>query len=135
MADPKKPADRIYWETNEVDEEAALPPVSSSTPPPAAAAAAASTTQDKGITFVAPTVPASASRPGLRRERSNGSLSIRPLSRRNSIDATAALPIQYRTLSIDVDEYAQKRLPLKKDKKTVAGKFSFLILLIVVIHA
>ncbi|EPE07908.1 h k atpase alpha [Ophiostoma piceae UAMH 11346] len=108
MADSKKSADRIYWESNEVDEEAALPASSSTTP------------QDKGITIVAPDVPASAIRPGLRRERSNGSLSIRPLSRRNSIDATAALPIQYRTLSIDVDEYAQKRLPLKKDKKTVA---------------
>ena len=103
----KNPADHVYWASNEVDEEAALPPASS-TPPP-----------DKGITIVAPHA-AAATRPGLRRERSNGSLSIRPLSRRVSIDATAALPIQYRTLSIDVDEYAQKRLPLK-GKKTVVG--------------
>ncbi|CAK7206964.1 hypothetical protein SEUCBS139899_009771 [Sporothrix eucalyptigena] len=104
MAVPsKKTSDRIYWETDVVDEEAGQ---------------ASGPAAGGGITIVEDRP--NTQRPGLRRERSSGSLSIRPHPRRNSIDAAAALPIQYRTLSIDVDEYAQKKnAPLKKDKKTV----------------
>ncbi|CAK7226228.1 hypothetical protein SCUCBS95973_006129 [Sporothrix curviconia] len=112
MAVPsKKTGDRIYWETDVVDEEAGQ--------------AAGPAGNAPGITIVDDR--ANTPRPALRRERSSGSLSIRPHPRRNSIDAAAALPIQYRTLSIDVDEYTQaQNAPLKtekkdkKDKKTVA---------------
>ncbi|KAL1892065.1 hypothetical protein Sste5346_007220 [Sporothrix stenoceras] len=115
----KKTGDRIYWENDVVDEEAGQAGIGG-TPP-----TATGTLTPGGITIVDDR-PNNSSRPALRRERSSGSLSIRPHPRRNSIDAAAALPIQYRTLSIDVDEYAQKQnAPLKKehnkkDKKTVA---------------
>lgn len=62
-------------------------------------------------------------RPELRSVDSSGSLSIRPHPRRTSIDAAAELPIQYRTLSIDVDDYAQKRDGAgKKNKPAVTGE-------------
>ncbi|CAK7230523.1 hypothetical protein SBRCBS47491_007614 [Sporothrix bragantina] len=107
----KKPGDRIYWETDVVDEEAGEAPVAAGTGAGTAG----------GITIVDDR--ANTPRPALRRERSSGSLSIRPHPRRNSIDAAAALPIQYRTLSIDVDEYAQaQNAPLKKEKKDKKDK-------------
>ncbi|ERT02862.1 hypothetical protein HMPREF1624_01165 [Sporothrix schenckii ATCC 58251] len=115
MAVPnKKTGDRIYFEGDVVDEEAGKAGIGGTTGTPATGGGGAGS---GGITIVDDR-PSNASRPALRRERSSGSLSIRPHPRRNSIDAAAALPIQYRTLSIDVDEYAQKQsAPLKKDKR------------------
>lgn len=101
---PARTGDRIYWD-DDVDVEAGQGG------------------QAGGSSAIKMAAGGASQGPPLRRERSNGSMSIRPHPRRNSIDASAALPIQYRTMSIDVDEYAQKQSgPSKKDKKTVVGK-------------
>ncbi|KAK5656850.1 hypothetical protein OQA88_4398 [Cercophora sp. LCS_1] len=50
----------------------------------------------------------------LHRTRSHGSLSIRSVRSNHAIDQSAALPIQYRTLSIDIDEH--NRLPKSKSR-------------------
>ncbi|KAK1595475.1 Na,H/K antiporter P-type ATPase [Colletotrichum navitas] len=62
--------------------------------------------------------------PGLQRTRSNTSISIHSVrSRRNSIDATAELPIQYRTVSFEIEEYKSKTAAVKK-AKNVATELS-----------
>ncbi|CAM1502313.1 Fc.00g042970.m01.CDS01 [Cosmosporella sp. VM-42] len=59
-------------------------------------------------------------KPALRRGLSVDSLVIRPVySRHNSIDAAAALPIQYRTVSMDIEDYKQKA-GLKQKASTAA---------------
>ncbi|KAL8377456.1 hypothetical protein RB595_008237 [Gaeumannomyces hyphopodioides] len=59
-------------------------------------------------------------RPPLRRAHSRGSMSIHSAhSRAGSIDPSAAIPIQYRTLSIDVEDY-QANAAQSKKKDAVA---------------
>ncbi|KAG7105736.1 Sodium/potassium-transporting ATPase subunit alpha-1 like protein [Verticillium longisporum] len=54
-------------------------------------------------------------RPTLRRGLSTDSLAVHSIrSRRNSIDAAAALPVQYRTVSIDIDDYNKQQGQQKK---------------------
>ncbi|RBQ79736.1 hypothetical protein VDGD_02927 [Verticillium dahliae] len=54
-------------------------------------------------------------RPTLRRGLSTDSLAVHSIrSRRNSIDAAAALPVQYRTVSIDIDDYNKQQGQKKK---------------------
>ncbi|KAK1969695.1 Na,H/K antiporter P-type ATPase [Colletotrichum sublineola] len=66
----------------------------------------------------------SSAAPALHRTRSNTSMSIHSIrSRRNSIDATAALPIQYRTVSFEIEEYKTKTEAVKK-AKNVATELS-----------
>ncbi|KAI5815821.1 hypothetical protein BZA77DRAFT_73418 [Pyronema omphalodes] len=55
-------------------------------------------------------------RPTLERRSSNSSMSIRSISRHRSIDPGVVLPIQYRTLSINIEE--EKRKPPKEDLKS-----------------
>ncbi|KAK3328077.1 hypothetical protein B0T19DRAFT_182658 [Cercophora scortea] len=62
--------------------------------------------------------PSAAGRPGLRRNRSHGSLSIHSVA--GSIDPSAALPIQYRTVSIDIDDYKRRGEIAKKAQKDAA---------------
>ncbi|KAH6692711.1 calcium-transporting ATPase [Plectosphaerella plurivora] len=58
--------------------------------------------------------------PALRRNASTDSLGIRSVrSRRNSVDVAAALPVQYRTVSIDVDDY-NKQQGLKQKTNAAA---------------
>ncbi|KAF4839603.1 Sodium/potassium-transporting ATPase subunit alpha-A [Colletotrichum siamense] len=53
----------------------------------------------------------------LHHARSNTSMSIHSVrSRRNSIDVAAELPIQYRTVSIEIEEYKSKSEAVKKAK-------------------
>ncbi|KAK2054286.1 Na,H/K antiporter P-type ATPase [Colletotrichum caudatum] len=62
--------------------------------------------------------------PTLHRARSNTSMSIHSIrSRRNSIDATAELPIQYRTVSFEIEEFKSKTEAVKK-AKNVATELS-----------
>ncbi|KAK2001547.1 Na,H/K antiporter P-type ATPase [Colletotrichum falcatum] len=62
--------------------------------------------------------------PALHHARSNTSMSIHSVrSRRNSIDATAELPIQYRTVSFEIEEYKSKTEAVKK-AKNVATELS-----------
>ncbi|KAK2049021.1 Na,H/K antiporter P-type ATPase [Colletotrichum somersetense] len=62
--------------------------------------------------------------PTLHHARSNTSMSIHSIrSRRNSIDATAELPIQYRTVSFEIEEYKSKTEAVKK-AKNVATELS-----------
>ncbi|OBR04367.1 Na+/H+/K+ antiporter P-type ATPase [Colletotrichum higginsianum IMI 349063] len=62
--------------------------------------------------------------PALHHARSNTSMSIHSIrSRRNSIDAAAELPIQYRTVSIEIEEYKTKSEAIKK-AKNVATELS-----------
>ncbi|KAM7210066.1 hypothetical protein V8F06_014554 [Rhypophila decipiens] len=57
-------------------------------------------------------------RPSLHRNVSHGSLSIRSIhSNTGAIDPSAALPIQYRTLSIDIDDYNRRNEVNKKARK------------------
>jgi sodium/potassium-transporting ATPase subunit alpha len=59
-------------------------------------------------------------RPSLHRSVSNGSLSIAQ-SGRGSIDPASALPIQYRTVSIQIDETKEKDVvEIKRAKDNVA---------------
>ncbi|EEY16343.1 calcium-transporting ATPase [Verticillium alfalfae VaMs.102] len=54
-------------------------------------------------------------RPTLRRGLSTESLAVHSIrSRRNSIDVAAALPVQYRTVSIDIDDYNKQQGQQKK---------------------
>ncbi|KAL2135335.1 hypothetical protein VTI74DRAFT_8988 [Chaetomium olivicolor] len=46
--------------------------------------------------------------PGLTRARSRGSMSIHSVRSNSGVDPAAALPIQYRTVSIDIDDYKRK---------------------------
>ncbi|WYZ42351.1 hypothetical protein EsH8_VI_000050 [Colletotrichum jinshuiense] len=60
----------------------------------------------------------------LHHTRSNTSMSIHSVrSRRNSIDVATELPIQYRTVSFEIDEYKQKTEAVKK-AKNVATELS-----------
>ncbi|OHW91807.1 k antiporter p-type ATPase [Colletotrichum incanum] len=62
--------------------------------------------------------------PALHHARSSTSMSIHSIrSRRNSIDAAAELPIQYRTVSIEIEEYKTKTEAIKK-AKNVATELS-----------
>ncbi|KAK0636109.1 hypothetical protein B0T17DRAFT_482038 [Bombardia bombarda] len=57
-------------------------------------------------------------RPGLRRNGSRDSLSIHSIrSNTGQIDPSAALPIQYRTISIDIEDYNRKGEVAKKVQK------------------
>ncbi|KAK4191344.1 hypothetical protein QBC35DRAFT_375986 [Podospora australis] len=59
---------------------------------------------------------------GLQRTRSHGSMSIRSIHSNTggAIDPSAALPIQYRTISIDIDDYNRKADVAKKAQKAAA---------------
>ncbi|KAL2873818.1 hypothetical protein SGCOL_011047 [Colletotrichum sp. CLE4] len=62
--------------------------------------------------------------PALHHARSNTSMSIHSVrTRRNSIDAAAELPIQYRTVSFEIEEYKSKTEAVKK-AKNVATELS-----------
>ena len=66
-------------------------------------------------------------RPRLTRAVSNGSLSIRSVhSRRNSIDVAAALPIHYRTVSIEIEDH-QKQVSLSKKVKSASADLADLV--------
>ncbi|KAL5601021.1 hypothetical protein BROUX41_005850 [Berkeleyomyces rouxiae] len=71
------------------------------------------------ITVATDAVP---SRPPMNRAVSRGSMSISSIrERRNSTSVAAAeLPIQYRTISIDIDEYKAKEAAAKKSKQAGA---------------
>jgi len=59
--------------------------------------------------------------PGLGRTRSHGSLSIHSVrSNTGAADPSAALPIQYRTVSIDIDDYNRRAQIAKKAEKAAA---------------
>ncbi|KAL1902113.1 hypothetical protein Cpir12675_000010 [Ceratocystis pirilliformis] len=72
-----------------------------------------------GVTVATDAVP---TRPQLNRGVSRGSMSISSIrERRNSMSVAAAeLPIQYRTISIDIDEYKAKEAATKKSKHVAA---------------
>ncbi|KAK4645784.1 hypothetical protein QC761_204620 [Podospora bellae-mahoneyi] len=62
--------------------------------------------------------------PGLERTRSHGSMSIRSVHSNTGggVDPSAALPIQYRTVSIDIDDYNRKaEVANKLSKATATG--------------
>ncbi|CRK15150.1 hypothetical protein BN1708_011370 [Verticillium longisporum] len=64
-------------------------------------------------------------RPTLRRGLSTDSLAVHSIrSRRNSIDAAAALPVQYRTVSIDIDDYNKQQGQQKKVNAATTGMAS-----------
>ncbi|TEA14263.1 Sodium/potassium-transporting ATPase subunit alpha-A [Colletotrichum sidae] len=68
--------------------------------------------------------PTTTTTPSLRHTRSHTSMSIHSVrSRRNSIDVAAELPIQYRTVSMDIEEYKSKSDAAKK-AKNVATELS-----------
>ncbi|KAK4442051.1 hypothetical protein QBC34DRAFT_456653 [Podospora aff. communis PSN243] len=59
--------------------------------------------------------------PAIGRARSHGSMSIHSLrSNTGGVDPSAALPIQYRTLSIDIDDYNRRNQIAKKVDKAAA---------------
>ncbi|KAK0720249.1 Na+/H+/K+ antiporter P-type ATPase [Lasiosphaeris hirsuta] len=55
--------------------------------------------------------------PALTRTRSHGSLSIHSMRSNSGIDPLAALPIQYRTISIDIEDYNRKGQIAKKAQR------------------
>ncbi|KAK3359504.1 hypothetical protein B0T25DRAFT_447450 [Lasiosphaeria hispida] len=55
--------------------------------------------------------------PALARTQSYGSLSIHSVRSNSGIDPSAALPIQYRTISIDIEDYNRKGQIAKKAQK------------------
>lgn len=55
--------------------------------------------------------------PALNRTHSHGSLSIHSIRSNTGADPAAALPIQYRTISIDIDDYNRKKQVDKKADK------------------
>ncbi|KAK0654737.1 hypothetical protein B0T16DRAFT_395603 [Cercophora newfieldiana] len=66
--------------------------------------------------------------PGLGRTRSQGSLSIHSArSYSGAADPSAALPIQYRTVSIDIDDYNRKAQIAKKAEKAAATDLADLV--------
>ncbi|KAK3937704.1 putative type IIC NA+/K+/H+-transporting ATPase [Diplogelasinospora grovesii] len=56
-------------------------------------------------------------RPALSRQHSSGSLSIHSVRSASAIDPSAALQIQYRTISIDIDDYNRNQVAAKKAHK------------------
>ncbi|KAF4470401.1 Na+ H+ K+ antiporter P-type ATPase [Fusarium albosuccineum] len=62
-------------------------------------------------------------RPPVRRGLSSESMGIRSIgSRRSSIDASTVLPIQYRAVSMDIEDYQQKSSLAKTKNEAASGK-------------
>ncbi|KAH8662348.1 putative H /K ATPase alpha subunit [Xylariales sp. PMI_506] len=67
----------------------------------------------------------SRARPGLRRTHSTGSMSIHSTRSRREVDPAVVLPVQYRTVSIQIEESKGKDIAdLVKNKQTAAKELS-----------
>ncbi|KAM5361230.1 hypothetical protein ACJZ2D_013246 [Fusarium nematophilum] len=77
--------------------------------------------QPERIHWVDDEEAAKRARPLMRRGLSTDSMGIRSIgSRRSSVDASAVLPIQYRAVSMDIEDYKQKTSLTKKTNEAVS---------------